>query len=317
MFDGELNEPGYQRLKKLVLKLYSDAGISMEVTDDFWDSIIDSAHKGTARISHEEFEAKVTSISPSIKILGTYRSSKEPVSVQCRKCGYEWDVSPGRLLNGSGCISCSGLMRKTTAIFVEELATISPTLEVLGEYVNSRSKIKVRSNVCGHTWDALPSALLQGHNCPTCAGNTKKTHTQFLEDLRSISPSLTVVGEYIDAKTKIAILCNNCGKEFLMTPNALLNGHGCKVCNFAKGNRQKKGRTHLKTTEEFIVDLSVKNPSVEVLGEYIYSKAPIHVKCKSCGHEWTPQAGSLLQGHGCPICGKIKAVTHRAKAPKK
>lgn len=314
VFSGELNEPGYQRLKKLVLDLYNDVGITTEVSDEFWNSIIDSAHKGTARISHEEFVARLASISPTIKIVGKYRSARDSLSVQCTRCGHEWAASPGRLLNGSGCIVCAGLVKKTTAIFAEEIAMISPEIEILEEYVNSKSKIRVRSKNCGHTWDALPSSLLQGHKCPNCAGNTKKTHSQFTEELRKINPSLTVSGKYIDAKTKIAIICNNCGKVFYMTPNALLNGHGCKECNFTKGNRQKKGKTHLKTTGEFVSELSGKNPLVEVLGEYSYSKSPIQVKCKSCGHEWAPQAGSLLQGHGCPICGKTKAVTNRGKS---
>ena len=93
-----------------------------------------------------------------------------------------------------------------------------------------------------------------------------------------------------------------------MTPNALLNGHGCMNCNHASGMARRQGKTHLKTTEEIVQQLSTINPDIEVLGEYTRSKEPIQVRCKVCGHEWSPQAGSLLQGHGCPKCRRRKQL---------
>ena len=91
-----------------------------------------------------------------------------------------------------------------------------------------------------------------------------------------------------------------------MTPNALLNGHGCTDCNHAKGIAKRHGKTHLKTTEEVMRQLQIISPEIEVLGEYTRSKEPLKVRCKVCGYEWAPQAGSLLQGHGCPKCAREK-----------
>lgn len=44
-----------------------------------------------------------------------------------------------------------------------------------------------------------------------------------------INPNLNIEGEYVNAVTKLRVKCKICGLEFLMTPNSLLNGHGCKV----------------------------------------------------------------------------------------
>jgi len=100
------------------------------------------------------------------------------------------------------------------------------------------------------------------------------------------------------------VQCNTCGQKPLMTPNALLNGHGCKDCNHARGIASHQGKTHLKTTDEFVQLLTTINPYIEVLGWYTRSKEPILVRCKTCDHIWSPQAGSLLQGHGCPKCAR-------------
>ena len=304
VFEGQLNEPGFSRLKILTTELLEIIDKTFSPSEVFWNEIIESAHKGSSRLSHEEFVEAIGEITPTIEITGHYTANKARISAKCTVCGYEWSTTPAMLLKGSGCISCAGLKKKTTAEFVEQLAKISPSIEVQGEYINTSSKIKVRNKQCGHSWYATPNSLLRGSNCPECAGNTKKTQAQFVEELRTANPHISVVGEYIDAKTKIAVRCTSCGKELFMTPNALLNGHGCTDCNHARGIAKRQGKTHLKTTEEVVQQLLIINPEIEVLGEYTRSKEPMQVRCKVCGHEWSPQAGSLLRGHGCPKCSR-------------
>lgn len=306
VFDGQLNEPGFSRLKTLTTELLEIIDETFSPSEEFWNEIIESAHKGSSRLSHEEFVVAIAEITPTIEITGRYTANKARISAKCTICGYEWSTTPAMLLKGSGCVSCAGLKKKTTEEFIEQLAKISPSIEVLGEYSNTSTKIKVRNKECGHSWYATPNSLLRGSNCPKCAGNSKKTHSQFLKELKSVNPNISVVGEYIDAKTKITVQCNMCGQELLMTPNALLNGHGCMNCNHASGVARRQGKTHLKTTEEIVQQLLTINPDIEVLGEYTRSKEPIQVRCKACGHEWSPQAGSLLQGHGCPKCRRRK-----------
>ena len=304
VFEGQLNEPGFARLKILTTELLEIIDETFSPSEEFWNEIIESAHKGSSRLSHEEFVEVVAEITPTIEITGRYTANKARISAKCTICGYEWSTTPAMLLKGSGCVSCAGLKKKTTEEFIEQLAKISPSIEVLGEYSNTSTKIEVRNKDCGHSWYATPNSLLRGSNCPKCTGNSKKTHAQFLKELRSANPNISVIGEYIDAKTKIIVQCNTCGQELLMSPNALLNGHGCMNCNHASGIARRQGKTHLKTTEEIVQQLLTINPDIEVLGEYTRSKEPIQVRCKACGHEWSPQAGSLLQGHGCPKCAK-------------
>jgi hypothetical protein len=50
------------------------------------------------------------------------------------------------------------------------------------------------------------------------------------------------------------------------------------------------------------------NPNIEVLGTYDKMHSSINVQCKICKYEWSPLAGSLLAGQGCPICGRKQAA---------
>lgn len=243
VYEGQLNEPGYSRLKNLTTMLFTIAGISFKPDNNFWNNIIDNAHKKVARVSQTEFIEKIAAISPTIEVLGKYISNHEKIKVRCCSCGYQWEAIPALLLRGTGCASCAGLKRLTTAEFVAKLSAKSPQIEVLGEYVNTSTKIHVRNHLCGHNWNASPNSLLQGSDCPVCAKNTRKTTQQFIEEMQIRNPNISIMGEYINAHTKIRVSCNQCGRSFLITPNSLLNGHGCKECNLIRGNGNRRKRT--------------------------------------------------------------------------
>ena len=58
-----------------------------------------------------------------------------------------------------------------------------------------------------------------------------------------------------------------------------------------------------KTHEEFVEEISIKNPDVEILDTYINSRIKIRCLCRVCGCEWKPLPTSLSRGMGCPSCG--------------
>ena len=68
-----------------------------------------------------------------------------------------------------------------------------------------------------------------------------------------------------------------------------------------------------KSHEEFVNQLNIKNPNIEVLGKYVNVSTKIMVKCMLCGNEWTVTPGSLLNGTGCPQCNESKGEKRVAK----
>ena len=64
------------------------------------------------------------------------------------------------------------------------------------------------------------------------ANNKRKTTEEFLKELQQINDKVIVVGEYINAKTKIKCQCVFCGEIFDSFPGTLLKGGGHKPCSF-------------------------------------------------------------------------------------
>ena len=59
-----------------------------------------------------------------------------------------------------------------------------------------------------------------------------------------------------------------------------------------------------KTHDEYVVELFNKNPSIEIIGEYVGANKNVLHRCKNCGHEWNPKPSLILLGFGCPQCNK-------------
>ena len=67
-----------------------------------------------------------------------------------------------------------------------------------------------------------------------------------------------------------------------------------------------------KTHDEYIVDVSMKNPNIDVIGIYINSDTKIMHKCRVCGHTWEAFSFNILKGSGCPKCANNKKSKDRA-----
>lgn len=63
-----------------------------------------------------------------------------------------------------------------------------------------------------------------------------------------------------------------------------------------------------RTPEQFLEEMKILQPDIEVVGSYTKAIEPVQVKCRSCGKEWCPKAYSLLSGKGCPHCSAIKGA---------
>ncbi len=193
--------------------------------------------------------------------------------------------------------------KKSHSQFVSEFEAINPNIEVLGNYVNSKTRILVRCRVCGHEWSPSAGSLLQGTGCPACAGNLKKTQEQFNAEVETINPNVEVIGKYTGHHNKIHVRCMACGFEWTPFANSLLKGYGCPSC-----------ANHIpRSKEQFVAELTEINPDVEVLGEYVNTQTKVEVRCKTCGHIWSPVASSLLQGTGCSKCARRRIADSRRK----
>ena len=113
--------------------------------------------------------------------------------------------------------------KKSNEEFVIELKAINPDIQPLDQYVTALTKIRFQCKVCGYQWAAKPNSVLNGHGCPECGkrkiGNSlRKTHDQFVQELRNKNPNMIVIGTYTNTKQKIKVRFNKLMYLILTTP---------------------------------------------------------------------------------------------------
>ncbi|QFJ53779.1 zinc-ribbon domain-containing protein [Pseudobutyrivibrio xylanivorans] len=187
------------------------------------------------RISTEEFKRIVEDKNPNLIILGKYQNNRTKIKVKCKRCNTISHTLPYTILNGIGCSKCgreaqANTRRKSTESFIQELYNVNENIEVIGEYTKSSDNISVRCKKCGFVWNPEASSLLLGFGCPKCAGNKRKTHEEFLSEIKNKNINVEVLGKYVNAKTKLKVRCLKCNNTWDITPTNLLSGKRCPVC---------------------------------------------------------------------------------------
>lgn len=105
---------------------------------------------------------------------------------------------------------------------------------ILDKYINSSTKLRYMCKYCHKEHYASPNQLSKtksGCRCKDIPRNTlKKSHSEYLEDLRNRNISdIVPIEEYLGKSTKSLHKCLVCNYEWKVTPQNILNGHGCPV----------------------------------------------------------------------------------------
>lgn len=185
-----------------------------------------------------------------------YNGSHEKVQLKCAICGHEFWQEAREHLNGSGCRKCAmkrvgeynhnvrkhNLGNLSTEEFVNRSKKIHGNDIDYSEvdYKNMNTKVCLICNQCGNKfWQTPRHHLHRGHGCPKCNGGVSDTESDFLEKIKKLYGDKYDYSKvkYVKSNKKVCIICHNKSKnglehgEFMMTPNALLSGHGCPSCN--------------------------------------------------------------------------------------
>lgn len=126
-------------------------------------------------IGRDEFLSRVAEANPYVIILGTTEYSYHGRSLGfCTKHCETMEMPNSCYIKGSGCRLCRGekikkIKKRSHEDFVEQVAKVSPHIEVLGEYENARTKIKAFCKIHNEEYYVTADLLLKGMgNCPKC-----------------------------------------------------------------------------------------------------------------------------------------------------
>ena len=105
---------------------------------------------------------------------------------------------------------------------------------ILSDYHGMKSEVKVKCNKCDWHGEMQARSLLYqncGTRCPT-HGKRQFDSSSFQKAINQTQDNqYTLLSEFVNARTKVEVKCNKCGKEFCVWPENLLNGRIGKNCN--------------------------------------------------------------------------------------
>lgn len=249
------------------------------------------------RKTHEEYVKELAIKNPNIEVIGQYIDAKTKIKHYCKKHNIFWETNPSNVLNGHGCRMCGNNMIKTQEQYVNEVANINPNIEVIGKYINARTKIEHRCKVDGYVWNTQPYVILRGDGCPKCAGNAKRTQKEYIDEVFAVNPNIEILEKYINSNTPILHKCKIDGYEWSIAPINVLLGRGCPACK-----NKKLSDMFSKSHEQYVLEASVVNPDLAVVGTYVNAKTPILHRCKKDGYTWKITPSNVLSGQKCPVC---------------
>ena len=292
-----------------------------------WEATICSRNKGSGcpicanniKKSTDRFIREMGEYNPNIEIIGDYKTAQKPIKVRCKICGYEWISKPINLLRGTGCTNC---VKKQTS-FMEQFLLISFRMAL------SESVLERDTGAVGMELDiyipSLKLAIEPGswlyHMDKVEGIDAEKRKKCSLKNIRLI----TIYDTYPrDTKPPFDKDCyvfdgflNEFGyKRIINLAQKIMMEYGIKYTYLDWKEIANKAyeACHYNANESFIEKLSVKRPNIEVLEEYKGSNIPILVNDKTCNHPaWKARPYTLLNGNGCPLCGKKLAIEKRTR----
>ena len=255
---------------------------------------------GSKKKTHEEFIKELKIANPNIEIIEKYIKSDVNIRCKCLICNHIWSVRPNNLLHGRGCPICGKAKQvKSQTISIDDFLNKIKNLnvELIGEYKGISKNTDFRCKLDGYIWSCRPFHILKGHGCPKCANNIRKSHNDFIKELAIINPNISILNKYINNKIHVECECKLCGCKWNSKPSNLLSlKRGCPKCS-----KNKK-----KSHDEFVAEMNLVNPDIEIIGQYKNSATKILCKCKLDNHEWYGTPNALCHGVGCPMCSTSK-----------
>ena len=177
-----------------------------------------------------------------------YISAKEKIIITCPIHG-DFEQTPNSHLNGNGCGKCANEKTKERMaipwnIYKEDLQKIHNNKYNYSKVIWKGVDIDIIVECPIHgEFEIRPADHKRGRGCHSCLKDIFIPHNK-LDTQKFIEKSIEIMRNkydytksiYIDAKTKLIIICKEHG-EFEQTPNGHLNGkNGCRKCrpNYSK-----------------------------------------------------------------------------------
>lgn len=195
------------------------------------------------------YKEKVKNITNNeYELISEYINNKTKVKFKHNKCNKEFEMTPINFNNNHRCPYCSHPSKRKT---IESLRSdmenqVGNEYSLISdEYINNKSKIKIKHNKCNNIFETTADNFLnKKRRCPKCSlkQRAKKhtlTHEEFLKKLpKDTFNNYEILTKYTKRKNKIKVLCKKCNNIFTLTADDFLNGNRCPHCRISLGEEK-------------------------------------------------------------------------------
>lgn len=247
--------------------------------------------------------------------LDPYKSMHTRMKILHKPCGtiYTTDVSKFVDVGQGRCKLCR-TKSHAEHFFSYVKKMVGNEYTFTGKYVDMKTKIHVRHNVCGREYDISPNQFMtNGVRCEKCS--RKLAGKKLRESAESVSNRVNTLhnGAYLFVdtffKNKLRMLTvthKKCGTTYTTRADTFFRGAECKKCTYEKFSKE-----YVKKTAEYANEISeVTDGEYSLLGEYTSVNTKVTLKHNSCGNIYEVFPYQFKRGKRCPKCSSMSYGEH-------
>ena len=195
---------------------------------------------GTPKKTTEQFKKEVYDlVGDEYEVIGEYQKNCIKIAMRHNICGYEYTVLPTNFKKGDRCPNCrykkvSSKMKNDNEYMKKKIKKVlGDEYLIKSNYEGYEKPIKIKHKPCNKIYETNPKSIfdgkISGGRCPNCIKQIHKLKTteQFKKevyDLVGDEYTLKEGCEYINCDTKVILIHNKCGNEYIVTPDRFLYG---------------------------------------------------------------------------------------------
>ena len=196
------------------------------------------------RKTHSDFVLDIfNKFGSEYEVKSEYKNSRTPVLVHHLVCNSSFEILPKEDIKRANlCSVCfpkkapnAGKSIDFTRALIEAGIT---EYELVSDFRNTNTYVKMRHSVCGNVLDVIPDNLLHGRfSCPICLSERySREYTRSTDEYRKqvedeTNGEYTPLSDYKDVHTHVKMRHNLCGNEWDITPEIFQHGRRCPKCS--------------------------------------------------------------------------------------
>ena len=157
---------------------------------------------GNDRLNNKEIDKKIFELVGNEYVrIGDYVNNSTKMLIKHSTCKNEYRVTWGAFHQGARCPKCFGSEKLNNREIDKQMFELTKNEYVrIGDYVNNSTKMLVKHNLCGNTYEVNWNNFHQGARCPKC--NESKGEKEISDILNSLNIKYTSQKRFPECKHK-------------------------------------------------------------------------------------------------------------------